>query len=181
MEPAKHPDEAPSLLPPDPLRGAWHLDVLIAVTILLILGVLAMQSGQVAIFKARLTKQVSAVTPWRTQFVEHFALTGEWKISAGELPRNFAVVRPEGIPWKGSTAAGIVDGVIVTLGRHPGHSDGMTILNFIPAVPKGEERPTVLWLCGRASTPAGWETPPVSMATNLSGLHQYSMCRRSTG
>lgn len=156
--------------------------MLMAIAIIFVLIALAMTSARMAIYKAKATEQLLASTAWRSTLIEHYALTGEWQVSEGNLPRDFAAAAPDAIKRQGSAVSGVVDGVIVTLGRYPGYLDGTAIVTFRPAVAKGQEQPTVRWLCGHAATPPGWEGPQVSPAANLPDDYLYSLCRRrSTG
>jgi type II secretory pathway pseudopilin PulG len=178
MEPTLPIEDTPRLPRPDTVQWAWGLDVLMAIAILLVLNALAMTSASMAIYKAKATEQMLAGTTWRANVIEHFAVTGEWQVSEGDLPRDFAAARLEAIKWQSKyAAAGLVDGVIVTLGRYPGHLDGTAIVTFRPAVAKGQVQPTVRWLCGHAATPPGWEGPQVSPAANLPNDYLYSLCR----
>ena len=182
MKPALRIEGPPHLPRPDTLQWGWGLDVLMAIAILVALYVVASGAWRVAQFKAKATEQLIAGATWRSNVIEHFALTAEWKVSEGNLPRNFAAAAPDAIKWQSgySGVGGIVDGVIVTLGRYPGLFDGVAILTFRPAVAIAQEQPTVRWFCGHAATPPGWEGPTVSPATNLPDDYLYSLCRRRT-
>lgn len=177
MKPASLIDERP-YVPPPAVQWAWGLDVLMAAAILLVLIPLAMKAAGTASFKARAAEQMLASTTWRTDVTEHFALTGDWKFSGGDVPRDFAKA-PNAIKLTSRyAAAGVVDGVIVTLGRYPGYLDGVAILTVRPAVARGQEQPSVRWFCGHAPTPAGWEGPQVSPAANLPDEYLFSLCRK---
>jgi len=181
MKPASPVKDTPPAPPPDTIRWNWGLDVLMAIAILAVLYALALTSGRMAIYKAKAAEQMLAGTTWRGNVIEHFAVTGEWKVSEGNVPRDFAAASPDAMKLESKyAAAGIVDGVIVTLGRYPGHWDGIAIVAFRPAVAEGQEQPTVRWFCGHAATPPGWEGPNVSPATNLPDDYLYSLCRRRT-
>lgn len=171
-------DTPPAPLP-DTIRWNWGLDVLMAVAILVALYVLASGNWRVAQFKAKATEQLITSSAWRSTLIEHYALTGEWQVTGGNVPRDFAAAA-DAMKWQSgySAVGGILDGVIVTLGRYPGFFDGVAILTFRPAVAKGQEQPTVRWFCGHAVTPPGWEGPNVSPATNLPDDYLYSLCRR---
>jgi hypothetical protein len=171
-----------SHVPPPSVQWAWGLDVLMAIAILLVLIPLAMKAAGTAFFKARATEQLLAGTTLRADVIEHFALTGDWKLSGGDVPRDFAKA-PNAVRLTSRySAAGVVDGVVVTLGKYPGHLDSTAIVTVRPAVPRGREQPTVRWFCGHAPTPAGWEGPQVSPAANLPDDYLFSLCRkRSTG
>ena len=181
MKPALPIEDSP-YVPPPTVQWAWGLDMLMAIAILLVLIPLAMKAAGTASFKARATEQLLASTTWRADVIEHFALTGDWRFSGGHVPRDFAKA-PNALKLTSRyAAAGVVDGVIVTLGRYPGYLDGAAILTVRPAVARGQEQPTVRWLCGHAPTPAGWEGPQVSPAANLTDDYLFSLCRkRSTG
>ena len=181
MKPASPVKDTPPAPPPDAIRWNWGLDVLMAIAILVALYVLASGNWRVVKFKAKATEQLLAGAILRGNVIEHFALTGEWNVSEGHVPRDFAAAAPDAIKLTGRyAAAGVVDGVIVTLGRYPGHWDGTAIVAFRPAVARGEEQPTVRWFCSHAATPPGWEGPNVSPATNLPDDYLYSLCRRRT-
>lgn len=166
------------LLGRDGPAWGWGLDVLMAVLILLSLNALALTAWRPAIFKARATEQMLAGTTWRTDVVEHFSVNGEWPASNGSVPADFAKVAPGAIKWQSRyAAAGIVNGVVVTLGHYPGQVDGVAIIAFRPAVANAAEQPTVRWLCGHARAPAGWQGPEVSPVANLPDDLLYSQCR----
>ena len=76
----------------------------------------------------------------------------------------------------GATTVGISDGVIVTLGVYNGF-EGVSMLGMRPAVVNAAEQPVVQWLCGRAPTPAGWQSPATAAPTNLPDRLLYSFCR----
>jgi type II secretory pathway pseudopilin PulG len=164
---------------PDTIRWAWGLDVLMAIAILAVLNALAASVMGPAQFKAKATEQLLAGATWRSTLIEHYALTGVWQLSEGSLPRDFAAAAPDAIKWQSRYAAsGIVDGVIVTLGRYPGHLEGTAIVTVRPVVARAQEQPTVRWLCGHAATTPGWEGPTVSPAANIPDDFLYSPCRR---
>ena len=177
MKPAQLTGDTPHV-PPPTVQWAWGLDMLMAIAILLVLIPLAMKAAGTASFKAWATEQLLASTTWRADVIEHFALTGDWRFSGGHVPRDFAKA-PNALKLTSRyAAAGVVDGVIVTLGRYPGYLDGAAILTVRPAVARGQEQPTVRWLCGHAPTPAGWEGPQVSPAANLTDDYLFSLCRK---
>lgn len=164
-----------------PVRFVWALDVLLAISILALLNAIALDAYQTAIFKAKANGQLMAAESWRGRVVEHFALTGDWTINAGDLPRDYASANLDAVKWtSGPATAGIVDGVIVTLGRYPEHLQGTALLTYRPVVAKGAEQPTVMWLCGHAPTPEGFEGPHASLGANLPDEQLFSMCRRGT-
>ena len=181
MNPMLHVEDTPQAPRQDAVRWGWGLDVLIAITILVVLNALALAVGRPVQFKAKAIEQLLAATPWRANLIEHYALTGEWAVSDGNVPREFAAAAPDAIKWQSRyAAAGIVDGVIVTLGRYPGHYDGVAIITVRPAVARAQEQPTVRWLCGHAATPPGWHGPHVSPAANLPDDYLFSPCRKRT-
>jgi hypothetical protein len=157
----------------------WDLDVLMALLILAVLNALAAAAWLPATFKAKSSEQVLASMTWRTHLVEHYAVTGDWNVTDGVVPRDFANAVPAAIKWQSRHAAtGVVDGVIVTLGRYPGQHDGLAIIAFRPAVPKASEQPTVRWLCGHVPTPPGWHGPRIVPAANLADELLLSQCRK---
>jgi len=165
---------------PQRLRWGWPIDVLMAVLILALLNALALAGGKLFTFKAKSAEQMLALTSWRNDVVENYALTGDWKFSAGNLPRDYATAAPSAIKWDSRYAsAGVMDGVIVSLGNYPGHLDGTVILPMRAAVPeKAAQQPVIIWLCGTAEAPPGWAGPPLAHATNLPYDHLFSVCRR---
>ena len=185
--------------------SVWALDVLMALLILLLLNMLALQSSSNAMVKARTTQSLSAIrVPHQVALIEHYAHTGEWldsdvglqsdvvdagarntpaggdaaeSVLSGRGPAR--AVRGKGDDVKvevGATTAGISDGVIVTLGIYSGF-EGVAMLGVRPAVIDAPEQPVVMWLCGRAPTPAGWQSPLAVAPTNLPNPLLFSICR----
>ena len=165
---------------PARLDWGWPLDIMMAIVILLILGLLATSGWSVAQFKSRSSNHLYAAQAWQARVIEHYALNGDWKFSAGNLLHDFAAgtlaIKSE------SAIAGVEEGVIVTLGKDLGRREGTVLLSFRPAVPaKAAEQPVVMWLCGQADAPAGWDGPqlsPAAPATNLPDEYLLSICRR---
>jgi hypothetical protein len=58
--------------------SVWALDILLAVTILLILNALALMGQSQATFKAKATEGLALGMTQRMAIMEHFALTGDW-------------------------------------------------------------------------------------------------------
>lgn len=184
----------------------WALDVLMALLILLLLNMLALQSFSNAIFKAKATQSISAIkVPHQIALIEHYAHTGEWLdsdvgLQSDVVDAGASNARAGGdaadmmLSGKGSvrtfrgksddtkgervgaTTAGISDGVIVTLGIYTGF-EGVAMLGVRPAVVNAPVQPVVMWLCGRAPTPAGWQSPLAVAPTNLPDSLLFSICR----
>lgn len=187
----------------------WALDVLMALLILMLLNMLALQSFSGAIFKAKATQSISAVkVPHQLALIEHYAHSGEWLDSDVELHSDSVAAGANRAPATddavdqvlsgrqsvragtgkgddakgervGATTAGISDGVIVTLGIYSGF-EGVAMLGVRPAVIDAPEQPVVLWLCGRAPLPAGWLSPLAAAPTNLPDPLLFSICRGKT-
>ena len=56
----------------------WALEILIALTILMLLNVVAMHFFQYAVFKARAVESLASIGGQKVALIEHFAQTGEW-------------------------------------------------------------------------------------------------------
>jgi len=166
----------------DSLRWGWSLDMAMAAAILVALILLALGNASMGSFKAKATEQVIAGAILRANVIEEYSIAGTWPSGArGGVPRDFADAPSKVKMETRYSAAGIVDSVIVTLGRYPGHLDETVIVTYRPVVPSAAEQPTVRWVCGNAATPPGWEGPAVLPATNLRDDFLLSTCRRRSG
>jgi hypothetical protein len=71
-----------------------------------------------------------------------------------------------GLDAKSRYVSGVVEGTIVTTAKISGIEQPVLFM-IQPAVPAGEPAATVVWLCGRASPPPGWQRVGPLNATNL--------------
>lgn len=76
----------------------------------------------------------------------------------------------------GRFVIGVVEGTIAATGKVSGIEQPV-LLMIQPAVPADEPAATVIWLCGTASPPLGWQRVGPSNATNLDRERLTFPCR----
>ena len=121
-------------------------------------------------YKAQLTEALFGLSTARTAIVEDYAHTGAWSSAQGVDREQ----RDKRISISETTHIDRVGDILIASGKSGGRAFTLPVR---PAVPAHGENWTMVFFCGTAQPPAGWDAATAADATSLRVVGLPHVCR----
>ena len=150
----------------------WRLglELLLVVLAITLTAMLLRAYARPWTYKAQLTEALFGLSTARTAVVEDYAHTGAWSSAQGVDPEQ----RDKRISISETTHIDRVGDILIASGKIGGRAFTLPVR---PAVPAHSENWTMMFFCGTAQPPAGWQAAPLTDTSYPAASGLPHVCR----